>query len=120
MNTICAILISVICSFYSTPTDTQLVEQYCHQNYPNCEVVFYLYEDYKEETITNRANTGKVYVEIFTSYSDGNNGWSEEGYYVAYNTNVEKGKKVTSYFIYNPYTNYYDDVVAVVDNGKIR
>ena len=27
---------------------------------------------------------------------------------------------IIDFFIYNPYTNYCDDVVAVVDNYKIR
>lgn len=120
MNTICAILLSLICSVYSTPTNVQLVEQYCYENYPECEIVYYMYDEYDEEVITNRANTGKVYVEIFISYADGHHGWSKEGYYIAYNKEVEKGEVVISYFIYNPYSNYYDDIVAGIDNGIVR
>ena len=120
MNTICALLLSIICTFASSPTDSQLVEQYCYENYPNCEVVYYMFENYDAEVMENRANTGKVYVEIFISYSDGKCGWSKEGYYTAYNIEVPKGKKVASYCIFNPYTNYCDDVVAVVDNGIVR
>lgn len=54
------------------------------------------------------------------SYSKGTYGYSKKGEYVKYNKKVKKGKKAISYFIYNPETNYCDDVVAVIDCGKIR
>ena len=120
MYTICAIVISLICSI-SAPSDIQLVEEYCEENFSSYEVVYFLSENWEEETICNRADTGKIYVEIFVSYSNGGNwGENEEGWGVAYNTDVPKGEKVISYIIYNPNTNYIDDAIAVVDNGKIR
>lgn len=41
-------------------------------------------------------------------------------YWCWYNKKVKKGKMVTQYGIYNPYSNECDDVVAVIDNGIIR
>ena len=37
-----------------------------------------------------------------------------------YNKKVRKGKIVTQYTIYNPFSNECDDIVAVVDNGRLR
>ena len=39
---------------------------------------------------------------------------------MSYNKRVKKGKKVTVYAIYNPGNNAEDDVIAVVDNKRIR
>lgn len=41
-------------------------------------------------------------------------------YWCWYNKKVKKGKIVSQYSIYSPYTNECDDVVAVIDNGIIR
>ena len=68
-----------------------------------------------------RKSTKYVYVETVKSTSDGGrHGHTSDGYYIKYNAKVKKGTKVTSYLIYNPKTKYIDDVVAVVDNKKIR
>ena len=102
----------------STKTDAQIVRKFCHENYSTCKVVYL--NSYNEETITNRKDKNIVYVEKVVSTSHGNHGYDLEGYYISYNKWVWFGNKVTSYVIYNPYTNYCDDVVAVVDNEKIR
>ena len=70
--------------------------------------------------MTNRANTNIVYVEKSITVSHGDYGLTSEGYYVRYNKKVPNGKKVISYFIYNPYSNYTDDIIAVIDNQIIR
>ena len=36
------------------------------------------------------------------------------------NYTLKKDKTVKSYFVFNPKNNYCDDIVAVIDNGKIR
>ena len=99
-------------------SNMKLVREYCRKHYPKQTIrVVYKYDAKKME---NRKNKGVVYVERFVSYSKGRYGLSKKGEYVRYNKNVRKGKKVVSYFVYNPETNYCDDVVAVIDCGKIR
>lgn len=114
------VMLSTIPSYAKspTPTNTKLVREYCRKHYPKQTIrIVYKYDAKKME---NRKNKGVVYVERFVSYSRGRYGYSKKGEYVRYNKKVKKGKKVVSYFIYNPYTNYCDDVVAVIDCGKIR
>ena len=126
MNVLIAIM-SLVISSASIP-NIGIVEQFCKDNYSNCEVVYFT--DWNDEVMNNRANTNKIYVEIEKSVSSGEideaNGryWGYiEGsnyYRTWYNTEVEKNKIVTSYYIYNPYNNYEDDIVAVIDNEMIR
>ena len=106
-----------------TTTNRDIVKEYCKKHYPNYKIKYYNYDDYNEKVILHRKGKKVVYVEKFVSYSSGKkykSGYSEEGYYICYNKKVPKGKKVVSYLIYNPRTNYCDDIVAVVDNNKIR
>ena len=71
---------------------------------------------------------GKPYivVEKFVSVSDGTGyGWYGTGtkgaYYITgYNKRVPRGRKVTSYLIWNPKTNECDDILYVVDNKMYR
>lgn len=104
--------------FGASVNNETLAKEYAKHNYPNCKIV--MLKKYDANKIENRADKNIVYIEKFVSYSKGKYGYSKNGYYVKYNKRVKKGKKVVSYFIYNPYTNYSDDVVAVVDNHKIR
>lgn len=98
--------------------DARLVRQYCKENYPKHTIR--IINKYDAKIFENRKGKNIVYIEKFVSYSQGKYGYSKKGEYVVYNKYVKKGKKVVSYFIYNPKTNYCDDVVAVVDNKKIR
>ena len=68
----------------------------------------------------NRKGIG--YIEKLKTKSDGkHNGHTIKGHYcVSYPKKVKKGKKVTMYLIWNPYTNYCDDVVAVVCLGMVK
>ena len=65
---------------------------------------------------------GTVYIEkVKTKSKGGYKGYTIKGKHsVKYPKKVKKGKKVTMYFIYNPYTNYCDDIVAVVCLGKVK
>ena len=99
-------------------TDLQIMREYCRKNYPKYTIREFT--KYNPQVIENRKGKNIVYVEKFVSYSKGNYGYSKKGEYVRYNKNVKKGKRVVSYFIYNPKTNYCDDVVAVIDCGKLR
>ena len=99
-------------------SNMKLVREYCKNHYPK-QTIRIVYK-YNPKTMENRKNKNIVYVERFVSYSKGKYGYSKKGEYVRYNKKVRKGKKVVSYFIYNPKTNYCDDVVAVIDCGKVR
>ena len=112
------LLLSCVPTFASSPSNYEIAKTYAKTHYVNCKVV--KLNKYNAKKIEHRKGKNIVYIEKFVSYSKGKYGYSKEGYYVKYNKRVKKGKKVTSYFIYNPYTNYSDDVVAVVDNHKIR
>ena len=64
---------------------------------------------------------GKMLVEVVKTKSIGK-GWGKtsKGLKVRYNKKVKKGRKVTSYLIYDPRTNAPDAVIAVVDCKKLR
>lgn len=65
---------------------------------------------------------GICYIEkVQTKSKGGYNGRTIKGNYsVKYPKKVKKGKKVTIYLVYNPNSNYSDDVVAMVCLGKIK
>lgn len=104
-------------------TDKKLAIAYAKTNYPKCKIKFItLTSDKDWEKILKRKGKNIVYIEKCITKSSGKKyGYTIKGhYYVAYNKKVKKNKKVTSYFIWNPNTNYEDDVVAAVDNKMIR
>ncbi len=121
-------VISCSSCFAKTSSDKEIVENYCSVHYPKMKVVYFT--KWNDEVMYHRANTNVVYVEVEKSISSGKkdsrNGmyWGyikgQHYYKTWYNTKVKKGKTVKSYYIYNPYTNWEDDIVAVVDNKKIR
>lgn len=103
--------------------DLELVNKYLRTNYnlKKYKVRYAKNDQLTEKTMINRANKKIIYIEVTKSISCGNGYGKIDGKWrVAYNKKVAKGKKVTSYAIYNPHTNYIDDVVAVIDNGMIR
>lgn len=102
-------------------TSRKLAIAFVKANYPNCKIKFIKLNKKGWKKILHRKSKGIVYIEKCVSYSSGKNyGYTKKGYYIAYNTNVPKNEKVKSYCIWNPYTNYEDDVVAVADNKMIR
>lgn len=70
--------------------------------------------------ITHRKGKPYILVEKNVSVSHGRYGLINGKWYIVYNKYVRPGKLVTSYSIYNPHNNAIDDVIAVVDNGKVR
>lgn len=116
--TLILLILASVPTFAETSSNYELMKSYCRNHYPKHKVV--VFTKWNESKMSHRANKKVVYVEKFVSYSKGKYGYSKDGYYVKYNKKVKKGKKVISYFIYNPYTNYCDDVVAVIDNRRIR
>ena len=103
-------------------TDMKLAIAYAKANYPKCKIKFITLNKKGWKKLENRKGKKIVYIERCVTYSNGKKGgYTKKGhYYVAYNKKVKKGKKVVSYFVYNPYTNYIDDVVAAVDNKITR
>ena len=99
-------------------TNRKIAIKYCKKHYPKCKIKFIRFGN---KAVLKRKGKKIVYVEKIVSRSKGCYGLTIKGkYYIKYNRKVKKGKKVVSYCIWNPYTNYIDDVVAVVDNKKIR
>lgn len=76
--------------------------------------------------VDHRKGKNYIVVEKVVSVSDGKtHGWYSTktkgtNYIIGYNKNVPKGKKVTSYVIWSPYSNECDDVLWVVDNHMYR
>lgn len=111
----------------NTNKDLSVATTYISRHYPGYKVRFV--PEGKPNTMKLRTRKGKrvVYVEVLKSRAKGNlkgkrRSWgiTAKGSYITYNRRVKIGKRVTSYCIWNPNTNYTDDVVAVVDNGFIR
>lgn len=79
----------------------------------------------KEKNLTNkmllkRKEKHIVYVSIIKSRSCGNYGITDKGEYIKYNKKVRKGKIKKSFLIYNPESTSFDNIIAVIDNGKVR
>ena len=74
------------------------------------------------KVVDNRREKPYIVVSKVYSISDGTGyGWygtktKGTNYIIAYNKRVPKGKRVLSYVIWNPKTNYCDDILYVVDN----
>ena len=97
--------------------DVGLVKSYVREHYGvGMEVRFREKPSYNE--ITNRKGTALV--EVVRSRSEGRRGRLADGTLIKYNKKVKKGKRVTSYLIWNPRNDFDDDIAAVVDNGKVR
>lgn len=104
-----------------TPQNYKLVKKTCVKNYGHNNIR--IVKGYSKRTtniILHRKNKPYIVVEKIVSWSCGRYGFDKYGYYIKYNKYVKKGKKVISYCIYNPYTNYCDDVDFVIDNRKVR
>lgn len=102
--------------------DLYLTYRYIEKHYKGCSIKF-IKEGKQWQNIKLKTRKGKniVYIEVIKSVSRG--GWgrtTKYGCYIKYNKPVHKGNKVTSYCIYNPDTNFWDDVTVVIDNGIIR
>lgn len=99
-------------------TNKKIAKRYAKEHYSECKVKFFRHYS---EKIEHRKGTKVVWIwKIYSKSNGGKYGTCEDGSIIAYNKKVKKGKRIVSYCIYNPYTNYCDDIVAVVDNKKIR
>lgn len=98
-------------------SDRQLVRDWCQKHFGKRKIK---YVDGTKFNFQKRKSKRFVYVERIVSRSKGRYGLTADGGYIRYNIKVSKGKRVVSYAIWNPRNNIEDDVVAVVDNGRIR
>lgn len=98
-------------------TNIQLVKNYARTKYPskNLRIVP---QGKVDRAFTHRRNK-YVYVIKFKAKSRGTYGITKTGSYIRFNKPVKKGKWVYMYYVYNPYSNYEDDVVARIGNNKI-
>lgn len=109
-------------------TNYELMKQTVRKHYPGKKIRLINGDGWEDKTwkvILSRKNKNYVVVEKCTSIGNGTkHGWrkTKDGnkYIIGYNKKVPKGKKVVSYIIWNPYTDYCDDVTYVVDNKKVR
>lgn len=104
------------CSWSVADKDLKNVNDFCKKNYPQMKMKIVSLDELPD----NRTKSNCVYIEKIVSFSNGKSGTTTDGFYIAYNKRVPKGQKVISYAIWNPYTNYCDDVVQVFDNGTSR
>ena len=117
----------VVCEAKAEKTDWQIAKQLCHNfGYKKIRIIETnkLYDKELWTIIENRKSENVIYVEKVVSIADGTtHGWyktPDDEYIIGYNKQVEAGRKVTSYVIWNPKTNYEDDVLYVVDNKTYR
>lgn len=112
-----------IVSLTAVSKNKQLVNDYVCQRYDlrKYKVKYIKSTNLKSSMIHRRKKNKIIYIEVCKSVSTGDKRGLQDGKYtIAYNKSVPKGKRVTSYCIWNPNTTYCDDIVAVVDNGMIR
>ena len=110
------IIMAVLMAFSTQAADVQIVEGIA----AGYGIPVQYIEEYDPEAIESRTDD-VLLVEITESVSDGGRyGTDTEGYIIYYNRDIPEGYQVTSYIVYNPYTQYGDDVVAVVDSGMVR
>lgn len=103
----------------SAATNVELINRFCRTNYPGKKVKVIDQGKLSYYKLTHRK--GKVVYAIkFRTKSRGTYGYTSNGNYIRYNKYVSKGKTHYTYYIYSPYTNYEDDVVARVDSNKIK
>lgn len=75
-------------------------------------------EDFDRLTSIIENRNGKIIIEMVdaTVLDDDGNGSDSFGFYVKYDSGrFSKGDKVRSIFVYNPKTNYLDDIVRRID-----
>ena len=76
-------------------------------------------KDYDAMTDVLENRNGKIIIEVIeaTVLDDEGNGSDQFGFYVKYDSKrFSKGDKVQSVFVYNPDTNYVDDILYRVDS----
>lgn len=113
---------------YDKTTNYKLMKSVVKKNYPTKKVKIVNGngdEDKYWNVILSRKNKDYIVVEKVVSVGNG----SKHGFYktadgneyiIGYNKKVTKGKRITSYIIWNPTSNECDDIAYVIDNNKVR
>ena len=103
----------------SAMTNTQLINKFCKTNYPGKQIRIVQQGKLTYKQFTNRKGKRYIYIIKFKAKSLGYYGITKTGSYIRFNKPTKKGKWVYMYYVYNPYTNAEDDVVARIGNNKI-
>ena len=116
---------SMLCNTINDVTDSITVsnevlaaDNYLH-GWDNAEVYFTrTQKDYDAMTEILENRNGKIIIEVIeaTVLDDDGNGSDQFGFYVKYDARrFSKGDKIQSVLVYNPDSNYIDDVLYRVD-----
>lgn len=103
-------------------TDNVIVETATENinKWDNTEVYFTrTKEDYNKMTDILENRNGKIIIEVIEATVLDNDGNASDafGFYVKYeNGKYRKGDKVQSVFVYNPDSNYSDDILYMIDS----
>lgn len=103
-----------------TAGNEALTAEYNLHGWDNTEVYFTRTKnDYDAMTEILENRNGKIIIEVIeaTVLDDYGNGSDQFGFYVKYDSKrFSKGDKVQSVFVYNPDSNYIDDILYRVDS----
>lgn len=103
-----------------TVSNEALTADYSLQGWDNTEIYFTRTKnDYDAMTEILENRNGKIIIEVIeaTVLDDDGNGSDQFGFYVKYDSKrFSKGDKVQSVFVYNPDSNYIDDILYRVDS----
>lgn len=103
-----------------TAGNEALTAEYNLHGWDNTEVYFTRTKnDYDAMTEILENRNGKIIIEVIeaTVLDDYGNGSDQFGFYVKYDARrFSKGDKVQSVFVYNPDSNYIDDILYRVDS----
>lgn len=100
-------------------TNYQMMKKICRFYHKPPKVVSGRFDSIKK-VVTHRKNKKYIVVEKIVSISaGGRKGYDKYNQLITYNKCVKKGKKVITYLIYNPKTNYFDDIIFKIDNSIV-
>lgn len=104
--------------------DLQAIRKYTRKEYPGYKVKIAPAEKTPDCVLENRAGKKLVYIDQFKTKSRGRYGVVTtagpfKGRKIEYKKRHKPGKIIHIYLIYNPYSNYIDDIPASVEAGKI-
>lgn len=122
------VILITICFLFTIPAEAKTVKK---SNYKiakelvkKCGKPMKLVKYHNKKTdciIANRKNKKYIVVEKVISISNGKDGgYTFDGGYIAYNKKTHRNKLVTSYIIYSPYSNEFDEILWVVDHNTYR
>ena len=123
---IVALMVIAFCTPVQAKTDTQIVRKFCRNTYgTSYKIKFIEARESNMHFLLNRAGRKIIYVETYKVRATGGRdarivSGDYKGCYVALTKKTKPGKITRFYSIWNPNNNYEDDIVAVVNQGKIR